>query len=81
MPKYLLQYRVQTCLTQKHDVELSFDGHKATFLFSQKAMIRVLAFRLNCRALLTATRKHWQLRSYFRRCWIAFHSRLAHRSS
>jgi hypothetical protein len=36
MPKYLLQYRVQTCLTQKHDVELSFDGHKATFLFSQK---------------------------------------------
>ena len=36
MPKYLLQYRVQTCLTSKTNVELSFDGHKATFLFSQK---------------------------------------------
>jgi hypothetical protein len=36
MPKYLLQYRVQTCLTQKHDVALSFDGQQATFLFSQK---------------------------------------------
>jgi hypothetical protein len=36
MPKYLLQYKVQTCLTSKTNVELSFDGHKATFLFSQK---------------------------------------------
>jgi len=36
MPKYLLQYRVQTCLTSKTNVDLSFEGHKATFLFSQK---------------------------------------------
>ena len=36
MPKYLLQYRVQTCLTSKANVELFFDGHKATFLFPQK---------------------------------------------
>ena len=36
MPRYLLRYRVQTCLTQKDDVDLSFDGHKTTFLFSQK---------------------------------------------
>jgi len=36
MPKYLLRYRVQTCLTSKTNVDLSFDGHKVTFLFTQK---------------------------------------------
>jgi hypothetical protein len=36
MPKYLLQYRVQTCLTSKANVDLSFEGHNGTFLFSQK---------------------------------------------
>jgi hypothetical protein len=36
MPRYLLQYRVQTCLTSKANVDLSFEGHNGTFLFSQK---------------------------------------------
>ena len=36
MPKYLLQYRVQTCLTSKTNIDLSFERHKATFLFYQQ---------------------------------------------
>jgi hypothetical protein len=36
VPHYLLRYRVQTCLTQKKDVELTLEGHRALFLFSQK---------------------------------------------
>ena len=36
MPRYLLRYRVQTCLTEKKDVDLTLDGHRAVFLFGQK---------------------------------------------
>jgi hypothetical protein len=37
VPRYLLRYRVQTCLTRNEDVELTFNGHRAVFLFGQKS--------------------------------------------
>jgi hypothetical protein len=36
MPRYLLRYKVQTCLTRTENLELTLDGHTVVFLFGKK---------------------------------------------
>jgi hypothetical protein len=36
MPRYLLRFKVETCLTHAKDLTVDFGGHKSVFLFSKR---------------------------------------------